>query len=110
MQTSEGKIVAQVHYASRPPRNWGRQDHLRRILPPILNIDTQNCDSNHNIYAQRNLNHVKIQLSAKALAIIPFGYAASDPTLMRCRYMGFEGRRPVFLPGPGGTLLSINAL
>src|SRR5215470_7191756 len=59
MQTSKGKIVAQVHYASRLPRVRGRQDHLRRILPPILNIDKQNCDPDHSIYIQTNLNGMK---------------------------------------------------
>jgi hypothetical protein len=34
-KTSNGKIVAQVRYASRPPRDMGRQDYLDVILPPI---------------------------------------------------------------------------
>jgi hypothetical protein len=51
--------VAQILYASRPPRIWGRQDYLTRILPPILNIGKQNCDLDHSIYIQTDLHYVK---------------------------------------------------
>jgi hypothetical protein len=34
-KTSDGKIVAQVHYASRPLRVAARQDYLAVILPRI---------------------------------------------------------------------------
>jgi hypothetical protein len=33
--TSDGKIVAQIHYASRLPRIVAKQDYLSEILPRI---------------------------------------------------------------------------
>src|SRR5271169_1736481 len=51
-ETSSGKIVAQVHYASRLLRVMAKQDHLSGILLRICAGGREKCDQNHSIYMQ----------------------------------------------------------
>src|SRR5271166_6203137 len=60
-KTSDGKIVAQVRYASRLPRIVARQDYLRAILPPIAPSCGQKCDGDHGINMQINIHYMKIK-------------------------------------------------
>jgi hypothetical protein len=48
-KTSDGKIVAQVRYASRLLRFVAKQDYLARILLPIQAGGGEKCDQNHRI-------------------------------------------------------------
>jgi len=43
-KASDGRIVAQVHYASRLPRFMARQDYLSGILPRIYAGQREKCD------------------------------------------------------------------
>ena len=45
----DGKIVAQVHFASRLPRVMAKQDYLARIVTPNSQSQQQKCDQNHSI-------------------------------------------------------------
>jgi hypothetical protein len=58
-RTSDGKIVAQGRYASRPPRIVARQEYLSAILPRIGALAAQKCDCNHDITIQRHLHNMK---------------------------------------------------
>ena len=51
-KTSDGKIVAQVRYASRPPRIVAKQEYLSAILPRIRALAAQKCDRDHGINMQ----------------------------------------------------------
>jgi len=49
-ETSDGKIVAQVHYASRLLRVAAQKDYLGRILLRFWSHAAEKCDFNHNIF------------------------------------------------------------
>jgi hypothetical protein len=63
-KTSDGKIVAQVHYASRLPRIQARQDYLRVILPRIQAPGREKCDCNHSIIMQISYHNMIINAGA----------------------------------------------
>jgi hypothetical protein len=48
-KTSDGKIVAQLRYASRLLRIAAEQDYLAVILPRIDALGREKCDPNHSI-------------------------------------------------------------
>src|SRR5579864_5610742 len=66
-KTSDGRIVAQVHYASRLPRVLARQNYLRAILLRIAGITIENLsfagpffsnydshNENHGVFASKS--------------------------------------------------------
>jgi hypothetical protein len=57
-ETSSGKIVAQVRYASRLPRVAARQDYLVLILPRTDAGRREKCDQNHSIYMKTIFPHM----------------------------------------------------
>ena len=59
-ETSDGKIVAQVHYASRPLRVAAQKDYLGRILLRFWSYAAEKCDFNHNIVVKIRLHYMII--------------------------------------------------
>ena len=57
-ETSDGKIVAQVHYASRPLRVAAQKDYLGRILLRFWSYAAEKCDFNHNIVVKISLHYM----------------------------------------------------
>jgi hypothetical protein len=57
-KTSDGKIVAQVHYASRLPRVAAQKDYLGRILLRFWSYAAEKCDFNHNIVVKIRLHYM----------------------------------------------------
>jgi hypothetical protein len=56
-----GKIVAQIRYASRLPRIVARQDYLGAILPRIEAGGRQKCDQDHGILMKINYHNMTIR-------------------------------------------------
>jgi len=60
MQKPPGKIVAQVHYASRLPRILARQGYLSGILLPIGVIGLEKYDESGQTQVKNNFHTEKI--------------------------------------------------
>jgi hypothetical protein len=59
----DGKIVAQIHYASRLLCISAKQDHMRAILRPENEHSKRNCDQNHGTNVQKIMRNVTIMAS-----------------------------------------------
>ena len=74
-KTSDGKIVAQIRYASRLPRVAAKQDYLDVILPRIEVGKSKKCDLHHSTIMQNDCHHMIINLglpSRPLLIRVPF--------------------------------------